>query len=105
MESRGARIVLRTVTYVVLGFLYVPLGVIVLYAFAKTRGYTWPPDSFTFGWFRLAWHNREVRSALILSLKAGAGATALALFLGTAAAFAVHRFRFFGREAISFVLV
>ena len=61
MESRGARIFLRAATYVVMAFLYVPLGVIVLYAFAKTRGYTWPPDSFTTNWFRLAWHNLEVR--------------------------------------------
>src|ERR687888_157081 len=105
MESRGARIFLRVVTYVVLGFLYVPLAVIVLYAFARTRGYTWPPDAFTAEWFKLAWHNQEVRSALVLSLKAAVGATAVAILLGTAAAFAVHRFRFFGREAISFVLV
>ncbi len=105
MESRWARIFLRGATYVVMAFLYVPLGVIVLYAFAKTRGYTWPPDSFTTNWFTLAWHNREVRSALVLSLKAAVGATTLALALGTAAAFAVHRFRFFGRDAISFVLV
>ena len=32
-------------------------------------------------------------------------ATATALVLGTAAAFAVHRSRFFGREAISFLLI
>jgi len=105
MESRWARLFLRGATYVVMAFLYVPLGVIVLYAFAKTRGYTWPPDAFTTDWFTLAWHNREVRSALVLSLKAALGATTLALLLGTAAAFAVHRFRFFGRDAISFVLV
>ena len=32
-------------------------------------------------------------------------ATAIALVLGSMAAFAVHRFRFFGREAVSFLLV
>ena len=41
----------------------------------------------------------------MLSLKAAALATAIALVLGSAAAFGVHRFRFFGREAISFLLV
>ena len=35
----------------------------------------------------------------------GSGATALALVLGTMAAFAVARYRLFGREAVSFVLV
>ncbi|HEY3209662.1 MAG TPA: ABC transporter permease [Actinomycetota bacterium] len=105
MESRAARILLRAATYVVLGFLYVPLLVIVIYAFANTRGQTWPPDGFTTEWFSVAFRNHAVRSALWLSLKAGLGATALALLLGTAAAFAVHRFRFFGRETIAFVLV
>src|SRR5205823_11896839 len=38
-------------------------------------------------------------------LKAGAVATTVALVLGSAASFAVHRFRFFGREAVSFLLV
>ena len=46
-----------------------------------------------------------MRSALLLSLKAGALATAVALLLGSAAAFGVHRFRFFGREAVSLLLV
>jgi putative spermidine/putrescine transport system permease protein len=46
-----------------------------------------------------------VRAALVLSLKAGLFATAVALVLGSAAAFGVHRFRFFGREAVSLLLV
>jgi putative spermidine/putrescine transport system permease protein len=43
--------------------------------------------------------------AIAGSLEAAVGATLLALLLGSLAAFAVHRFRFFGRETISFVLV
>jgi putative spermidine/putrescine transport system permease protein len=46
-----------------------------------------------------------VRTALITSLKAGLGATSIALILGSLAAFAVHRFRFFGRETVSFLLI
>src|SRR5438034_7795250 len=46
-----------------------------------------------------------MQQALLLSLKAALGATLVALILGSAAAFAVHRFRFFGREAISFLFV
>src|SRR5207249_9208968 len=47
----------------------------------------------------------DVRSALLASVEAGLGATCIALLLGTAASFAVHRFRFFGRETVSFALV
>jgi putative spermidine/putrescine transport system permease protein len=53
----------------------------------------------------VAWHDPQVRSALFLSLKAGLLATTVALLLGSAAAFGVHRFRFFGREAVSLLLV
>jgi putative spermidine/putrescine transport system permease protein len=105
VESRGVRIFLRAMTIFVLTFLYLPLAVVVIYAFNKSQGQTWPIAGVTTHWFADAWHNHEVRAALATSLKAGAGATVLALLLGTAAAFAVHRFRFFGREAISFLLV
>jgi putative spermidine/putrescine transport system permease protein len=105
VESKGVRVGLRLATIAVMAFLYVPLAIIVVNAFSKTRGGTWPPSGFTTQWFTVAWHNRAMRAALVLSLKAAVGATTLALLLGTAAAFAVHRFRFFGRETISFVLV
>jgi putative spermidine/putrescine transport system permease protein len=41
----------------------------------------------------------------VLSLKAALVATSIALVLGSAGAFAVSRFRFFGRETISFIFV
>src|SRR5919202_272290 len=105
MESRGARIFLRIATGLVLAFLYAPLVVIAIYAFDKARGQAWPPPGFTAHWFSVAWNDQEVRSSLLLSIRVGLGATAVALLLGSAAAFAVHRFRFFGREAVSFALV
>jgi putative spermidine/putrescine transport system permease protein len=46
-----------------------------------------------------------MRHALWLSVRAGLLATSVAILLGSMAAFAVHRFRFFGREAVSLVLV
>jgi putative spermidine/putrescine transport system permease protein len=105
MESRGARILIRVASLFTLAFLYIPLAIVFVYAFNPSRGQEWPPPGFTTQWFGLAWRNDEVRTALLNSLKAGGGATLIALILGTAAAFAVHRFRFFGRETVSFVLV
>ena len=60
---------------------------------------------FTLRWFRVAWQDAEARAALWLSLKAALLATGVALVLGTMAAAAVSRFRFFGREAISFLVI
>jgi putative spermidine/putrescine transport system permease protein len=86
-------------------FLYLPIAVIFLYAFNADRAQTWPIDNYTTHWFADAFANGSVRQALVLSLQAAFGATAIALVLGSMAALAVHRLRFLGREAISFVLV
>jgi putative spermidine/putrescine transport system permease protein len=103
--SPGTRWLLRLGTGVTLAFLYLPLLVIGLYAFNERRVQTWPIPGFTLEWFERAFHNPGVRDALETSLKAGLGATALALLLGTLAAIAVSRYAFFGRETISFLVI
>jgi putative spermidine/putrescine transport system permease protein len=103
--GRGARWLLRLGTGLTLAFLYAPLVVIALYAFNSRRTLRWPIPGLTFEWFDKAFHNPGVREALWTSIKAGLGATAIALVLGTLASFAVARHRFFGRETISFVVV
>jgi putative spermidine/putrescine transport system permease protein len=89
----------------VLLFLYLPIGIIVLYSFNADRSQTWPIGALTTSWFADAIANESVRDAFALSLQAAFAATALAIVLGSLAALAVHRFRFFGRETVSFVLV
>ncbi|MEA2621916.1 MAG: putative spermidine/putrescine transport system permease protein [Chloroflexota bacterium] len=96
---------LRVATVVALAFLYIPIAIIFLYSFNAERGQSWPIRTFTTQYYGLAWENGSVRDALALSLEAAVGATIVALILGTLAALAVHRFRFFGREAVSFALV
>jgi putative spermidine/putrescine transport system permease protein len=104
-EGRLARIGLRIWVAGVLLFLFVPVATICLYAFNSSNIQTWPIQGLTTRWFAVAWHDPQVRAALLLSVKAGLFATAVALVLGSAAAFGVQRFRFFGREAISLLLV
>ena len=103
--SGSSRWLLRVGTAVTLLFLYVPLIVIALYAFNSTRVQKWPPAGLTFDWFSKAFDNSGVRDALWTSVRAGLGATAVALVLGTLASIAVARYRFFGREAVSFLVV
>ena len=105
MERRGTRIALGVWVALVLAFLYIPIGVICLYAFNESNVQSWPIPGLTTKWFSPAIHNEEMRQALWLSLKAAVLATAIALVLGSMASFGVHRFRFFGRESISFLLV
>ena len=103
--SSSARWWLRAATALTLAFLYAPLLVIAVYAFNTRRTAVWPPPGFTLTWFERAFHNTGVRQALWTSIQAGLGATAIALVLGTLAAFAVSRYRFFGREAVSFIVI
>ncbi len=105
MESRGLRIALRIWVGLVLAFLFVPILLILLYAFARSVVESWPISGFTLRWFSVAWHDPDVRAAFVLSLKVGVVATGIAMVLGSAVAYAVHNFRFFGREAISFLLI
>ncbi len=103
--SRGGRIALRTTTALILAFIYVPLVLIVLYAFNTNLVAKWPIPGLTTEWLARALDNPGVRQALLSSVGAGLGATAVALLLGSLTALAVHRFSFFGREAISFMVV
>ncbi len=103
--SRGSRLLLRLGVTVVLGFIYVPLIVIAIYAFNSEVSTAWPPEGFTLDWFGKAFDNPGARDAFLYSLKAGALATVIALVLGTLASLAVARHRFFGRETISFLVI
>ena len=96
---------IRVATLGVLGFLYLPIAIIALYAFNESRAQTWPIESFTTAWFGVAFANTDLRDALVLSIQVGLAATAVAIVLGTLAALALHRYTFYGRDAISFLFV
>jgi putative spermidine/putrescine transport system permease protein len=99
------RWLLRAATGAVIAFLYTPIAIIALYAFNAERIQVWPIRQFSTEWFGSAWDNPSVRAALGLSIQVGLLSSLIAIVLGSLAAFAVHRFRFFGREVFSLSLV
>jgi putative spermidine/putrescine transport system permease protein len=103
--GRGARAALAGVMALGLAVVYVPLIVVVVSSFNTDKTFGWPPSGYTLEWWHRAWDNPGARDALATSVKAGLGATAVALVLGTMAAFAVGRYRFFGRESVSILVV
>jgi len=105
METRATRAGLWIWTAFVIAFLWLPLVLIGVYAFNRSNVQSWPIPGWTTHWFQVAWHDPDVRNSLRLSVEVGLIATAIALTLGSMAAFAIHRFRFFGRESVSFLLV
>ena len=105
VEPRLTRILLRVASGGVLAFLYLPLIIVMIYAFNTSRLPTWPPTGFTLHWFGEAATNPSLLRALLNSVLAATFATGIALVLGTLASIAVHRFAFFGRQTISFLFV
>ncbi|HLE51833.1 MAG TPA: ABC transporter permease [Anaerolineales bacterium] len=104
-ESRSP-LTLRLAAIAALLFLHLPVLIILLYAFTTDETtYSFPPPGLTVNWFGVAWGRNDFWNALFLSLRVAGVATAMAILLGTLAAAAVYRSKFFGREAISFLLV
>jgi putative spermidine/putrescine transport system permease protein len=103
--SKWGKVALWVWTALLMLFLFFPILIIMLYAFNPSNVQSWPLEGLSTRWFSPTWHNAEMRHSLWLSVRAGLIATFIAMVLGSMAAFAVHRFRFFGREAISLLLV
>jgi putative spermidine/putrescine transport system permease protein len=90
----------------VLLFLHIPIWVIFLYTFTTDiAAFTFPLPGFTLEWWGKALTRTDFWAALWLSVRVASVATLAALVLGTLAAAAVHRSRFFGREVVSLLLL
>ncbi len=105
-RSGGASLGLKVATLAGVLFLHVPLALIILYAFSsEDKSYVFPPPGLTTDWFAVALGRQDVWEAVTLSVQVALWSTAVALVLGTLAAGALARFQFFGRDAISLLLI
>ncbi len=106
MHSERAPLWLKIAAAAGLLFLHVPLLLIFAYAFTtEDKSYQWPPPGLTLHWFAVTWNRPDVWQALSLSVRVATISTAVAMILGTLAAAAMARSRFFGREAISLLVI
>src|SRR6266700_3585665 len=105
MEGFWTRTALRVWVVLVLLFLFIPILLIPAYALNSSKIQSWPLTSFTLSWVNLTLNDPEVVSAVGLSVRIALVTTVFALVLGSLAAFAIHRTNFFGRDAISFLLI
>lgn len=86
-------------------FLYLPLLVVAVLSFNEATSLSWPPTGLTTSWWSRAWEADGPRGALWNSVKLALVATLIALVIGTLASFAMQRFSFYGKQAVSFLLV
>jgi putative spermidine/putrescine transport system permease protein len=103
--SRRLRGILLGSTGCLLVIIYVPIILVAVYAFNPSRNQTWPVQGLTLQWINAALSNPGARDAVVLSVEVGLVATAIALVLGSLLAAAVHRYRFFGRNTVSFLVI
>ena len=103
--SRTTKVILSILALIGFAFVYLPLVVILINSFSTSRSLTWPPPGFTTEWWGKAVDNDGVRSALLTSVEVAIIATAIAIVLGVLLSLAIARYRFFGRESISLLVV
>ncbi len=88
-----------------LGFVYVPLFVVLVNSVNASPTFSWPPPALTTRWWSAAVSNPGVRQATWTSVQVALLATLIAVLLGTLASMAVARYEFFGRDVVSLFLV
>jgi putative spermidine/putrescine transport system permease protein len=103
--SPTARWLLRAAAVGVLTFIYVPLAVVLLNSFSASATFAWPPPGLTLRWWQVAASNEGVRTAVLTSVQVALLATVVAVVLGTLASMALVRYEFFGRDAVSLVVL
>jgi putative spermidine/putrescine transport system permease protein len=105
MLSKKTRYLLLAALVLGLAVIYLPLLVVLLNSVNSDTTFGWPPSGFTLEWWGRAAENQGVLDALVTSLEAGLAATAIALVLGMMAAFALQRYRFFGKDTVSLLII
>ena len=106
MHSEKAPWFLKLATWGGVIFLHFPLAIIAIYAFnTEEAAFSFPPKGLTLRWFSVAAGRSDILDAVTLSLQIAALATVIALVLGTLAAAALWRSEFFGKNAISLLLL
>ncbi len=103
--SRLSRGVLGAVTAVVLAVIYIPLLVVLINSFSTSQSLTWPPPGFTLEWWARAFQSEGALDAVATSIQVAVFATLISLILGTLISLALQRFEFFGRDAISLLVI
>jgi spermidine/putrescine transport system permease protein len=88
---------LRAYYFGILVFLYLPLAVLLLFAFNSGTILAFPMRGLTLDWFRQLLATEALMRALRNSLLVAAGSSVVATVLATGAAIAYTRFRFAGR--------
>ncbi len=96
---------LTAATLAALLFIHVPLILIIIYSFSADVSFQFPPSGYTTQWYGEAWGRADLWKAVGLSFRVAGIATLVALVLGTMAAAALWKSRFFGKDYVSLLFI
>ena len=99
-RARLVRILLGSWAVVIYIFLFAPILTLVLFSFNANRYGTFPFTGWTMHWYGQVFHDYQIKDALFTTLRISAEVTAIATFVGTAAAFPLVRSRLPFRSGI-----
>ncbi|TLY45078.1 MAG: ABC transporter permease [Nitrospirae bacterium] len=101
---RGRRVWLLSVSLADLLFLYLPIGVLILFSFNASRlSATW--QGFTFQWYRALAADEALMASLQNSLLVASVSTMIATVLGMSAAVSLERFQFRRQQVVEGALL
>jgi len=103
--SRPARGILAGITALTLLVIYLPLMVVFVNSFSTSKSLTWPPPGLTLEWWGKAFRSEGALNAVLTSVQIAVIATVVSLLLGTLISLALQRFVFFGRDAVSLLVI
>lgn len=103
--SKSSRTVLGMTTGIILATIYLPLIVVLINSFSTSKSLTWPPPGLTFEWWGKAFRSAGALDAILTSVQVAVVATIFSLVLGTLISLALQRYEFFGRDAVSLLVI
>ncbi|TPJ38272.1 ABC transporter permease [Mesorhizobium sp. B2-6-5] len=105
MRSPVADIALRICAWLVLGFLLLPVVVVIPSAFSGGASMTFPPEGFSLRWVEKLAEFPQFLSAFFLSCGIAIAATTVSLAIGLPASYALARANFPFRDALEALLL
>src|SRR3954453_10880639 len=99
------RWLLNGMASVTLGFILLPLVLVIWLAFFRQEIPSFPPEGYSLRWFGAVLDNKSFVGGFLLSLQVGIAATLIGLALAVPASLAIARRRFAGRGAVNALLL
>ncbi|MSQ71904.1 MAG: ABC transporter permease [Betaproteobacteria bacterium] len=97
----GGHLLLRVATFTVIGLLAFPLLVITIQSFNAAPSFHFPPSGFSLRWYEKVFTVDMFRQGLGYSLFLALVSAFITTIVATASSYAIVRYRFMGRAAIS----